>query len=66
MATVDLTNEITPKHPFRPVRLKLADLRTAIKTKAPAAYTDEYLDRCNRNDLVSIARTVGVALPALT
>lgn len=64
MATVDLTNEISPKHPFRPVKPYLADLRSLIKA-APggSSYTDDYLGKCNRNDLVNIARSLGVTLP---
>lgn len=64
MATVDLTNDITPKHPYRPIRTNLADLRAAIKTAdASGKYTDSYLGKCNRNDLTSIARSLGVVLP---
>lgn len=64
MATVDLTNEIAPKHPYRPVKPKLTDVRAAIKA-ADVTYTDEYLGRCNRNDLYGIARSEGVDLTAL-
>ena len=39
MATIDLTNEITPKHPYRPVKETLSGLRAAIKA-APGGYTD--------------------------
>lgn len=64
MATVDLTNDIEPKHPFRPLRTPLSDLRAAIKAADTGGnYKDSYLDKCNRNDLVQIARSVGVELP---
>lgn len=64
MATVDLTNDITPKHPYRPVKTNLADLRTLIKAASGGgSYTDEYLGKCNRNDLTAIARSLGVDLP---
>lgn len=65
MATIDLTNEITPKHPHRPVKETLSGLRAAIKA-APggSGYSDGYLGKCNRNDLLYIARNLGVTIPA--
>lgn len=64
MATVDLTNDITPKHPNRPIRTNLADLRSSIKAAVGgSAYSDDYLGKCNRNDLTAIARSLGVVLP---
>jgi len=64
MATVDLTNEIEPQHPFRPVKAYLSDIRDAIKeADEEGIYTDDYLDKCNRNDLTSIARSLGVEVP---
>lgn len=64
MATVDLTNDIAPKHPYRPVKLGLSDLRTAITTAdVGGVYSASYLGMCNRNDLVQIARSLGVDLP---
>lgn len=61
MATVDLTNDIQPKHPYRPIKTNLADLRAAIKA-APGGsqYSDDYLGKCNRNDLNAIARSLGI------
>lgn len=64
MATIDLTNEIEPKHPYRPLKTPLTDLRAAIKeADTESAYSDDFLDKCNRNDLVAIAHHVGVELP---
>lgn len=64
MATVDLYNDIEPKHPFRPVRVGLEDLRNAISTAdTGGVYSTAYLDTLNRNDLINIARSVGVDLP---
>lgn len=64
MATIDLTNEIEPKHPYRPLKTTLPDLRAAIKeADTEDAYTEDFLDKCNRNDLTNIARSLGVELP---
>lgn len=61
MATVDLTNDIQPKHPYRPIKTNLADLRTAIKAASGGSqYSDDYLGKCNRNDLTAIARSLGI------
>lgn len=64
MATVDLTNDIAPTHPYRPVKAKLSELRTAI-TEADEndVYSADYLNKLNRNDLVAVARSLGVELP---
>lgn len=65
MATVDLTNDITPKHPFRPVKPRLSDLRTAIANApgGPAAYPASQTEKMNRNDLIFALRSLGVAYP---
>lgn len=64
MATVDLTNDIAPVHPFRPVRTKLSDLRQAIAAAdTNGVYDTAYLDKLNRNDLVAIARALEVDIP---
>ena len=66
MATIDLTNEITPKHKFRPVKPTLASLRAAIETADTGdIYSADYLGKCNRNDLNYIARSLGVELSTL-
>lgn len=65
MATIDLTNDITPLHKFRPVKPTLAAVRAKIKTAVGSnpTYTDEYLGNCNRNDLYAICREHAIALP---
>lgn len=64
MATVDLTNDIEPQHPYRPLKTHLSDLREAIKgADTEGAYDSDFLDKCARNDLVQIARHLGVELP---
>ena len=64
MATVDLVNDIEPKHPFRPVKVALEDLRNAISAADTGGlYSDSYLGSCTRNDLIAIARHLGVELP---
>lgn len=64
MATVDLTNDITPTHPYRPIKAKLSELRAAIiDADSGSIYSTAYLGTLNRNDLVSIARSLGVSLP---
>lgn len=65
MATIDLTNDITPKNPNRPVKPHLSDLRTAIAgaTGGNAAYPAEWRDKANRNDLIFALRSLGVAYP---
>lgn len=64
MATVDLTNDIAPLNPTRPVKPKLSDLRAAIvAVDANAKYSNTYLGTLNRNDLVRVARSLGVTLP---
>lgn len=64
MATLDLTNDITPLHPYRPDKISLGELRRQIRATVPSVYTQAFLDNCNRNDLMNIARTHGVRLPA--
>lgn len=66
MATIDVTNDIVPKHPYRPVKPNLADLRTAIANAAggPAAYPADWRDKANRNDLMFALRSLGVAYPS--
>lgn len=64
MATVDLTNDIAPAHPHRPIKPKLSELRAAIiDADSGSIYSATYLGTLNRNDLVSIARSLGVSLP---
>lgn len=64
MPTVDLTNDIAPTHPRRPVRLSLSELRRAIKkADTGGVYAQSYLDKLNRNDLTYIARRVGATIP---
>jgi len=65
MATIDVTNDITPKHPYRPVKPRLSDLRTLIANAAggPAAYPASITDKMNRNDLIAALRSLGVAYP---
>ena len=65
MATIDVTNDITPKHRYRPVVPDLDDLRTAIAA-APggnAAYPASFRDKANRNDLIFALRSLGVPYP---
>ena len=62
MGTIDLTNDITPQHQFRPVRNSISDIKDAI-LEATDAYDEEYLDRCTRNDLIYILRLEGVDFP---
>lgn len=64
MATTDLTNEIAPVHPYRPVKTRLADLRQAILDQDGGVnYTAAYLGNLSRNDLVYVARIVGANIP---
>lgn len=64
MATVDLTNGIAPQHPFRPVRPELSELRAAIvEADTGSNYSQSYLDKLNRNDLVQVLRSLGGELP---
>lgn len=64
MATVDLVNDIEPKNPLRPVRIGLSDLRSAItNADTGGIYSASYLDKLNRNDLISIARSLSIDLP---
>lgn len=65
MATIDVTNDITPKHQFRPVKPRLSDLRAAIAAApgGPAAYPTSFTDKANRNDLIAALRSLGVAYP---
>lgn len=64
MAVIDLTNDITPKHAYRPIAPKLSELRAAITDADTSnAYSSAFLEKCNRNDLVYIARTLGVEFP---
>lgn len=65
MATIDLTNDITPAHPFRPVKAKLSELRSAIvELDTDEAYSADLLSKMNRNDLVYVLRTLQAdALP---
>ena len=66
MATIDLTNDITPKHRFRPVKPNLADLRAAIAAASGggAAYPAAIRNKMNRNDLIFALRNLGVAYPS--
>lgn len=64
MATIDLTNDIEPKHPFRPVKPELSELRAAIAAAdTGGAYPTTLVDKMNRNDLVFTLRTLGGELP---
>lgn len=64
MATVDLTNDIAPAHPYRPIKAKLSELRAAIiDADSGSIYSASYLNKLNRNDLVAVARSLGVDLP---
>lgn len=64
MAVVDLVNDIAPKHPYRPVvSPSMEVLRDTIEAADSGdVYTRAYLDKCNRNDLVAIARHLDVEL----
>ena len=59
MATIDLTNDIAPVHPFRPVKPELSELRSAItELDTDDAYSADLLSKMNRNDLTYTLRTL--------
>lgn len=60
MATIDLTNDIEPKHQFRPVKPALSELRVAInEADTEGVYSEDLLSKMNRNDLVAVLRSLG-------